>query len=226
MIKKNKKLSMLFVFVMVMFAGCGENEREVNDGTKETTEYSIYAETIERTTDEASGQYIAITSSVGDEFNVSINNKKANTLSYNESDEVISIHNENNEVLQSGCFLNASWYKKYYNAVTDECNIISYGSSANVDYIFYSYTITENNNEKTMYEFLGWIIGSNTGIVWEAGNNEDEALILFSDLWFEVKTTDQQDEYFVIDPDTIETESNAIEFSVDENGEITYDNGK
>lgn len=224
MVRKFKKLSVLFACVTVILTGCSKNKKEVNEETKETTEYSIYVETTERTTDELSGQYMVITSDIGDEFNVSINNKKTNTLSYNEADGVISINSESGEVLQSGCFLNTRWYKEYYDAVTNECNIISYGSSANVDYIFYSYTITENNNEKTMYEFLGWIIGSNTGIVWEAGNNEDEALRLFSDLWFEVKTTDQQDEYFVTDPDTIETENNDIEFSVDENGRITYKN--
>lgn len=220
--KKIITMLLLIMCLSMTLVGCGKKDKTTTEDV--TTEYSIYANSTERTEDESSGQYLVVTSNVGDEFNVSINNKKTNTISFDESNGVISLNNENGDILQSGCFLNARWYKEYYDAITTECNILSYGSSANIDYIFYSYIINENGNEKTMYEFLGWIIGSNTGIVWEAGNNETEALDLFSDLWFEVETTDQKDEFFVIDPNSIEIENNDIEFSVDENGEITYEN--
>lgn len=221
---EKKILMLLFIiFVGSMLTGCKKNDKPTGDKISETTEYNIYAYSTERTEDTSSGQYMIIMSSVGDEFSVSINNKKTNTLSYDETDGVISIINEDGKILQSGCLLNTRWYKEYYDTVTNECNIICNGSSANVDYIFYSYTINENDNDKVMYEFLGWIIGSNTGIVWEGGSDESDALDLFSDLWFTVETTDQTDNNFIIDPDSIELDNNDIEFSVDENGNILYE---
>ena len=101
------------------------------------------------------------------------------------------------DLLQTGNFLSEKKYAEYYNVVIKNCNIIQEGEDANVRYIFYSYPSSEKS---VVYEILGWIVGSNSGLVMKGNDDKDETLDIFTDLYFNVMETDQMNEYYIFSP--------------------------
>ena len=181
--------------------GCSKS-----DNNEPTTE-SVLSLQQERTDDIDSGQVLDVSSDTGDVFHITINNKRTNTISYNNTDKTLSIIDDKEQKLGTGCFLTAKWYKKYYDAVNQDCKILGSDSTSNINYIYYSY---ENSTGEEVNEILGWIIGSNTGFVFESTQDMTDVRDCFSDLWFEINETDQQDNNFILDPNTVDNTDDMI----------------
>lgn len=179
------------VLALSLLSGCGKNKETT---TEETTEVYTYTP---RSNDESTKQVLDVTTDMGDVLHITINNNKKNTISYDSENGVLNVWDESGNAIQSGSFLTQKWYKQYYETINNECNIIGYGEDANVNYIYYSYTNSEGN---TTYEVLGWILGSNSGIVMEGNSNQDETIDVFTDLYFEVTDSEQDNEYYIYDP--------------------------
>lgn len=195
--------------------GCSKS-----DNNEPTTE-SVLSLQQERTDDIDSGQVLDVSSDTGDVFHITINNKRTNTISYNNTDKTLSIIDDKEQKLGTGCFITAKWYKKYYDAVNQDCKILGSDSTSNINYIYYSY---ENSTGEEVNEILGWIIGSNTGFVFESTQDMTDVRDCFSDLWFEINETDQQDNNFILDPNTVDnTDDESLTFSIGDDKEIVID---
>jgi len=186
-------MCLLWTILITGIAGCGKK----GNIQEEQTEYSIYSNQIERSTEPDSGQIIKVETGTGDVFDITINNKKTNVLSYDQTANSISVCSDKGDLLQTGNFLSEKKYAEYYNVVIKNCNIIQEGEDANVRYIFYSYP---SSGKSVVYEILGWIIGSNSGLVMKGNDDKDETLDIFTDLYFNVMETDQMNEYYIFSP--------------------------
>ena len=78
---------LLWTILITGIAGCGKK----GNIQEEQTEYSIYSNQIERSTEPDSGQIIKVETGTGDVFDITINNKKTNVLSYDQTANSISV---------------------------------------------------------------------------------------------------------------------------------------
>lgn len=214
--KKLLIMGVLAVASAAMMTGCKQSGSKGT--TEEATTENVLSLQTERSDDVETGQVLEITTTSGDVIKATINNKKTNTLVYDSSDDSMTIKDESGNTLGRGSFLTARWYKKYYDAVTADCEIIEEAAhDANVYYMFYSYPGEDGD---TVYEMLGWIEGSNSAFVYESTQDEDSTKDIFKDLWFEVEDTDQENGNYVANPDEMEDEDYDIEISTGEGIEV------
>ena len=75
---------------------------------------------------------------------------------------------------------------------TYDMTIVDNGTINGVKYTLVSF---DNGDGKT-YEIIGWIQGSNTGLVLDGYISKDETIKAFSALTFEIKSTEQEDEKY------------------------------
>jgi hypothetical protein len=69
------------------------------------------------------------------------------------------------------------------------------GKINNIKYVLISF----DQDDERVYEFIGWIVGSNTGIVADVYGDEDFAEEVLETIKFTVKKTEQDDESYYCD---------------------------
>jgi hypothetical protein len=109
---------------------------------------------------------------------------------------------ENDKIVLNGYFYTASSMKSYVAKIKDaiatgsqRVKIEDSGKADNFKYVMISF----DKNGKTTYEIVGWIVGSNTGIVADVSGSEELAQDIVEALKFTVKKTKQPDSSYYCD---------------------------
>lgn len=135
----------------------------------------------------------------GDSVKVGINMKQGNDISFDKEKNIINISDKDGKVPAQGIFVPQKSYSLYYEtAYTDDrCSIKDSGRRNGIAYTYYTY----NNNGEINCEFIGWIIGSNTGIVFESTTlSEEDGQELFRLLQFSTDKTEQVNAEYAYEP--------------------------
>ena len=177
----------------VLTSGC---QKKDESNTEATTE-DILSLQQKRTDNVKSGQVFDMTSDSGDVIHVTINNKRSNKIAYNETERTFEVVDEDDTILGKGYFLTEKYYKQYHKTVEKECEIIGEDFFCNVKYMYFSYT---NTNGEKVNEILGWIKGSNSGVVFESTEDMASAQDYFTDINFNVTETDQSNSEYICEP--------------------------
>lgn len=137
----------------------------------------------------------------GDSVRISIPENEEYEISFDKEKSIINISGGGEgDVLVQGIFVPQNSYSLYYEtAYTDSrCSISEEGRDNGISYTYYIY---EENGESRC-EYIGWIIGSNTGVVFESTVLDEESCIsLMKKLSFSVQSTSQKNGEYCFVPD-------------------------
>lgn len=167
------------------------------------------------------GTAVSLSVDTGDSVKITIESD-SHKISFDKEKSVVSIaerkeKGENEEdaaVLMHGIFVPQNSYSLYYKtAYTDSrCSVVENGDGNGIAYTYYTY----DSGEKVNCEYIGWIKGSNTGVVFESTVMEPESCMeLVKTLSFSVDSTNQANEEYVYVPNIKEEQ--------DENGQADSD---
>lgn len=97
------------------------------------------------------------------------------------------------DTVMTGILLSDKDYTAYFDtAYTDgACKIIDKGKDKGLEYIYYTYT----KGDDITYEYLGWIVGSNTGVLLEGGDSKSLTSNVFDTVSVSVKDTEKDNDY-------------------------------
>ena len=97
------------------------------------------------------------------------------------------------DTVMTGILLSDKDYTAYFDtAYTDgACKIIDKGKDKGLEYIYYTYT----KGDDITYEYLGWIVGSNTGVLLEGGDSKSLTSDVFDTVFVSVKDTEKDNDY-------------------------------
>lgn len=195
--KKNVFVACM-IGVMSMCTVLTSSCQKKDESSTEATTEDVLSLQQERTDNIKSGQVFDMVSDSGDVIHVTINNKRSNRIEYNESERTFKVVDENEKNLGKGYFLTEKYYKQYYKTVKKECEVIGDNFFCNVKYMYFSYT---NTDGEKVNEILGWIKGSNSGVVFESTKDMSNVQDYFTDINFDVTETDQTNSEYICDPD-------------------------
>lgn len=199
MVFKNLVIIAIFGTSLLPLSGCGNS----TENTESSDTEDVIAESIVRDDNPENKQILKVTTESGDVIEITINNKKTNIITYDEESGTMYIESENGTELGRCSFLTAKFYKEYYDSTAADSKLVTRAQDANVLYMLRT---VANSSDIDSYEILGWITGSNTAVVYESSQDEEEMMDVFTDLWFYPEITDMDDEYYAVFPNEIDEE--------------------
>ena len=154
---------------------------------------------------------LPLTLETGDSFSVKMESDDTYyELEFDESDNILYFyeHDEDKDNGYKAIFLDEDGMTGYLGNILEflaggmlEMKHVDDGAINGVKYTMISFV---NQGEKT-YEIIGWIEGSNTGLLFDGTTSKSKTLDAFSCLTFEIKETDQEDEdYYYENIDDLE----------------------
>lgn len=162
---------------------------------------------------------IVLNVDTGDSISVSLDTSDGNKMEFDKEKNIINIRDaeaEGEPITARSIFVPQESYALYYETAYSDtrCIIIDEGESNGIAYTFYSY----NDGNRVNYECIGWVTGTNTGVVMESTVlGEEESKLLFGKLSFEAKETGQQNEGYIYEP-IVENENSISETGVESTG--------
>lgn len=168
------------------------------------------------------GTAVSLSVDTGDSIRITIDSD-IHKISFDKEKSVVSIaerkekgeKEEDAAVLMRGIFVPQNSYSLYYKtAYTDSrCSIVESGDGNGIAYTYYTY----DSGEKINCEYIGWIKGSNTGVVFESTVMKPEACMeLVKTLSFSVDSTNQANEEYVYVPNMKEEQDENAQDKPDE----------
>ncbi len=147
---------------------------------------------------------IALDFATDDELNVSIDSDENINLTYNEENDYLLRVYEDEELDVIIGFMDKDAIDSYCSSIEDgisndeEIEVIESGQVNNVMYTLITYETSDGN---TVYEMIGWVIGSNIGFLADGYESERQFMKTMESISFEIEDTKQRDEeyYFNVD---------------------------
>lgn len=177
-----KKISTILITMLLltlMLSGCGKD-------VKKTMSITLNVDT-------------------GDSVKLTLDTSEDNKIAFDKETSIINISDAEDNIVLQGIFVPQNSYSLYYEtAYTDNrCDIISTGKGYGLSYTYYTYNDGNNIN----CEYIGWIIGTNSGVVFESTTlSTDDCWDLLEKLSFSVSKTEQVNEEYAYEP-SIQTTS-------------------
>ena len=151
----------------------------------------------------------------GDAIKITMDTSTGYKMTFDNNESMFNIYekeSENSDPIMQGIFMTTDSFNEYYNIVYSltHGNVVGTGSNDTMKYTILVYDDEEMENPTS--EFMGWVKGSNTGVVFESmvlptKTAED----IFKLLTFEVESTEQSDKDYIVEPYT-----NAINTPLEE----------
>lgn len=152
----------------------------------------------------------------GDNIKVSMDTTGGYKMQFDNKESVFKLTknaDDTETVVMQGILMTESSFDTYYKTIYNGTNGDIYKSSMEngVSTTVFTY---EDNAGRTNCEFLGWIVGTNTGVAFESTELAiKDAEEVFNKLSFEIENTTQADKEYVFEPDVepiaLETPSNV-----------------
>ena len=168
------------IIATYILVGCGNPSSETEE-TKET---------------QAAAKELDISTSTGDSLTIICQNTGEDTISFNKEVSAITYFNDDESAKAQALLLTEDLYKQYADSLKKSGTLIGPYEDNGVKTSLYSCKISGDD----YYVYLGWIIGSNTGIIFESTNSQDEAAEEFGRISFKVNKTEQKDKSYVYTP--------------------------
>ena len=139
----------------------------------------------------------------GDSFNVKMkSDSQMLSLTYNKDDNnLLQLCDDEENELLVGAFLDEEIFKTYVEAIISsykkslsDIKILDKGKYKGVEYVIISF---KNPSEEKTYEIIGWIVGSNTGILIDGFESETETMRMFKNLTFKISETEQSQSKYI-----------------------------
>ena len=180
---KLKRFLLLMTTLIItasILTGCGSSSSETEE-TKET---------------QAAAKELDISTSTGDSLTIICQNTGEDTISFNKEVSAITYFNDDESAKAQALLLTEDLYKQYADSLKKSGTLIGPYEDNGVKTSLYSCKISGDD----YYVYLGWITGSNTGIIFESTSSQDEAAEEFGRISFKVNKTEQKDESYVYTP--------------------------
>lgn len=195
--KKKYKVFAVYMLLVLMLAGCGKttnSEETENDNTNFITQ--IFSKIAPKTNKPMS---MVLNVNTGDSVKITLDTSEDHKLSFNKDNSIIEISDSEDKIVMQGIFVPQNSYSLYYEtAYTDSrCEIKESEKANGVAYTYYTY----NDGDKINCEYIAWVIGTNTGVVFESTKlSPTEGKELIDKVSFEVEHTTQFNEEYVYEP--------------------------
>ena len=166
------KIIVVSVFMAVFMLGCGAEKKETS---------------------------IVLNVDTGDTIKLSLSTDDGHDMKFDTGTSILSVSDGDGATLVRGIFVPQNSYALYYEtAYTDQrCRIVEEGEMNGLSYILYSYD--DGTGKKS--ECIGWIKGSNAGVVFESEVMDVEATrTLIGKIGFSVDHTVQVNPDYVYAP--------------------------
>lgn len=152
-----------------------------------------------------SAAILPVTLENGDSFNIKMkSDSQMLSLTYDkDKDDLLKLcDSDENEVLV-GAFLDDDSFEDYvetlissYEDGLSNIKFLDAGEHNGIEYVLISF---KNPSEEKTYEIVGWIVGSNTGVLLDGSESKSETVKLFKSLTFKISETEQTKSKYVND---------------------------
>lgn len=145
---------------------------------------------------------ITLNVDTGDSISMSLDTTDGHKIEFDKEKSIVNLcakDGKEESIVARGIFVPKESYALYFDtAYTDSrCIVLEEGKGNGIAYTFYSY----QDGEKTNYEYIGWVVGTNTGVVMESTVlGKEDSFSLFQKVSAEAKKTEQPNVDYVYEP--------------------------